>query len=61
MPLEDSPRSYSMRGYLDTSVWVYPELDLVVARMQRKVYLHASRAYDLDEATALLRKVVGNR
>lgn len=59
--LETSPRSYSMRGYLNTSVYVFPEHDLVIARMQHKVYLHAMDDYDVDRAAELLFRAVAGK
>lgn len=56
--LETSPGSFSMRGYLNTSVYVFPDHDLVLARMQRKVYLHAMQPYKVDEAAGLLFRAV---
>ncbi len=41
-------RVYSMQGYLDTSVWVFPEHDLVIARVQSRPYLHCKKQLDLE-------------
>ena len=57
--LETEPKSYSMRGYLNTSVYVLPELDLVLARMQKKPYLHTTKDFQLAEIEKLLTAVVG--
>ncbi len=46
--IEPDGRGYSMRGYLTTNVWVFPSLDIVVARVQQRAYLHASRPFDAE-------------
>ena len=59
--LESEPRSYSMRGYLNTSVYVFPDQDLVLARMQRKVYLHAMQDYDVRQSARWLIDAVSHQ
>ena len=44
--LSEAPRVWSMRGYLDTNVWVFPDQGVVVARVQSRAYLHATEAFD---------------
>ncbi|HWT03833.1 MAG TPA: serine hydrolase [Pyrinomonadaceae bacterium] len=34
--LYDSPKGYAAQGYLDTNLYVFPEQDLIVVRMQAK-------------------------
>ncbi len=34
--LFDSPKGYGAQGYLDTNLYVFPERDLIVVRMQEK-------------------------
>ena len=46
---EQDDRGWSMRGYLDTDVWVFPKLEVVVARVQHRAYLHVRAPFD-DEA-----------
>lgn len=44
--LGSEPRTQSMQGYLDTDVWVLPDVDVVAARVQSRAYLHALEAFD---------------
>lgn len=46
--IEPEGRGVSMRGYLDTNVWVFPSLEIVVARVQQRAYLHATRPFDSE-------------
>ncbi len=52
--LAKAPKSWSMRGYLNTSVYILPDQDIVVARVQRKPYLHVTHTYKPKEALHLL-------
>jgi len=54
--VEPHGRGCSMRGYLDTNVWVFPDLDIVVARVQQRAYLHATKPFDADRMYDLLRR-----
>jgi len=56
---EDDDRGWSMRGYLDTSVWVFPALDAVVARVQQRAYLHARAGFDGGALHDVLRRGLG--
>lgn len=56
--LYESPKVVAMEGYLNTSVWVFPELDLVVARVQREPYLHAAAAYDARKMFGMMERAV---
>jgi hypothetical protein len=51
---QEPARVVAMEGYLNTSVWVFPELDLVVARAQKRAYLHAPEQYDPQRMMALM-------
>lgn len=44
--LYEDPKVWAMEGYLETSVWVFPDLGVVVCRVQSTPYLHAAEAYD---------------
>ncbi len=51
---EPDGRGWSMRGYLDTDVWVFPALDVVVARVQHRAYLHVREPFDDERMYRLL-------
>lgn len=52
--LYQSPRVWAMEGYLNTSVWAFPDLDIVIARAQRTPYLHATETFDSRKMFALI-------
>ncbi|MCA8951789.1 MAG: beta-lactamase family protein [Planctomycetes bacterium] len=52
--VEPDGRGWSMRGYLSTSVWVWPKLDIVAARVQHRAYLHVREPFDPDRLYELL-------
>jgi CubicO group peptidase (beta-lactamase class C family) len=52
--LYDNPTVWAMEGYLNTSMWAFPELDLVVCRVQSAPYLHASQEYDAKRMFELM-------
>ncbi|HYD00196.1 MAG TPA: serine hydrolase [Phycisphaerales bacterium] len=54
--LTHKPRTWSMRGFLNTDVYVFPDLDLVVARTQARPYLHATEKYSADEMVTLIER-----
>lgn len=51
---ERDGRGWSMRGYLDTDVWVFPALEVVVARVQQRAYLHVRETFDDERMYRLL-------
>lgn len=52
--IERDGRGFSMRGYLDTDVWVFPALEVVVARVQQRAYLHVREPFDDERMYRLL-------
>lgn len=52
--LHEEPRVWSMQGYLNTSVWVFPDQDVVVARTQARAYLHAAGTFNPEEMMKLI-------
>tara|TARA_R110002072_G_scaffold264409_3_gene423145 strand:+ start:15088 stop:15291 length:204 start_codon:yes stop_codon:yes gene_type:complete len=54
--IEPGGRPNSVRGYLTTNVWGLPSLDIVVARVQRRAYLHATRPFDAERMFEALSK-----
>lgn len=52
--IEPDGRGVSMRGYLTTNVWMFPELDIVVARVQQRAYLHATKPFNTKRLYQLL-------
>ena len=44
-------------GFLDTHCFVFPELELVVARIQARSYLFATESYS-PKALALFKRIV---
>jgi CubicO group peptidase (beta-lactamase class C family) len=55
--LIDNPKGFAARGYLDTNCYVFPELELVVARIQARPYLFATEPYE-PKAPALFKRIV---
>ena len=55
--LIDDPKGFAARGYLDTHCYVFPGLELVVARMQTRPYLFATEPYE-PKALALFKRIV---
>ena len=55
--LIDDPKGFAARGYLDTRCYVFPGLELVVARMQTQPYLFATEPYE-PKVLALLKRIV---
>jgi CubicO group peptidase (beta-lactamase class C family) len=53
------PGGFAARGSLDTSCYVFPELGLVVARMQAKPVSAARVRYETPALFPLLRQIVG--
>ncbi len=51
------PQGFAARGYLDTHCYVFPGLELVVARMQTRPYLFATASYE-PKALALFKQIV---
>ncbi len=49
--LFDKPKVYAAKGYLDTNLYVFPEKDLIVIRMQAKPVAQP-QSYE-DEALSL--------
>jgi|GEM_PF-3346175 len=58
--LYEDPKVVAMQGYLNTSVWVFPELDIVVARVQSRPYLHAVEAYEPRKMFAWIEAAAGD-
>lgn len=52
--INDEPLCYSMQGYLNTSLFIFPEHDLIIARMQSRPYLHVTEDYDLNKVFDLV-------
>jgi hypothetical protein len=44
--LLDDPPGFATKGYKDTNCYVFPSLDLVVARMQNSPVLEGAVAYE---------------
>ena len=55
--LVDDPKGFAAKGYLDTHCYVFPGLELVVARMQARPYLFATEPYE-PKAFALFKRIV---
>jgi CubicO group peptidase (beta-lactamase class C family) len=55
--LIDDPKGFAAQGYLDTHCYVFPELELVVARIQARPYLFATEEY-APKALALFKRIV---
>jgi len=55
--LLDDPKGFASRGYLDTHCYVFPGLELVVARVQARPYLFATKTYEPD-ALKLFTRIV---
>ena len=55
--LIDDPKGFAAQGYLDTHCYVFPGLELVVARMQARPYLFATEPYE-PKALALFKRIV---
>jgi CubicO group peptidase (beta-lactamase class C family) len=55
--LIDEPKGFAARGYLDTHCYVFPGLELVVARVQARPYLFATESYE-PKARALFKRIV---
>jgi CubicO group peptidase (beta-lactamase class C family) len=55
--LTDNPKGFAARGYLDTNCYVFPGLELVVARIQARPYLFATEPYE-PKALALFKRIV---
>jgi CubicO group peptidase (beta-lactamase class C family) len=55
--LIDEPKGFAARGYLDTHCYVFPGLELVVARMQTRPYLFATEPYE-PKALGLFKRIV---
>ena len=51
------PKGFAARGYLDTHCYVFPGLELVVARIQARPYLFAMEPYE-PKALALFKRIV---
>jgi CubicO group peptidase (beta-lactamase class C family) len=51
------PKGFAALGYLDTSCYVFPSLELVVARIQARPYLFATEPYE-PNALALFKRIV---
>jgi hypothetical protein len=54
--LFDNPKGYAALGYLDTNLYIFPEKDLIVVRMQSKP-LAQQQPYE-DEALTLFNQLV---
>jgi CubicO group peptidase (beta-lactamase class C family) len=54
--LMDEPKGFAARGYLDTNCYVFPGLELVVARIQARPYLFATEPYE-PKALALFKRI----
>ena len=54
--LIDDPKGFAARGYLDTHCYVFPGLELVVARIQARPYLFATESYE-PKALALFKRI----
>jgi hypothetical protein len=50
-------QGFAARGYLDTHCYVFPGLELVVARMQTRPHLFATEPYE-PKALALFKQIV---
>lgn len=48
---------YAMQGYLNTSCWVLPERNLVIARTQKAPYIHVRREFQFHELRDLLTEI----
>jgi CubicO group peptidase (beta-lactamase class C family) len=55
--LMGNPKGFAALGYQDTNCYVFPELELVVARIQARPYLFATEAY-APKALALFKRIV---
>jgi CubicO group peptidase (beta-lactamase class C family) len=55
-----NPEGFSAQGHLDTDLYVFPEHDLVVARMQAATSDVPEGSYE-SEALLLFERLVGNR
>ena len=55
--LIDDPKGFAAMGYLDTHCYVFPGLELVVARIQARPYLFATELYT-PKALALFKRIV---
>jgi CubicO group peptidase (beta-lactamase class C family) len=55
--LIDDPKGFAALGYLNTDCYVFPGLDLVVARIQARPYLFATESY-AAKAPALFKRIV---
>jgi CubicO group peptidase (beta-lactamase class C family) len=55
--LVDDPEGFAARGYLDTHCYVFPSLELVVARVQARPYLFATESYE-PKALTLFKRIV---
>ncbi|MHB2019292.1 MAG: serine hydrolase domain-containing protein [Candidatus Xenobia bacterium] len=51
-------RTWSMQGYLNTSVWVVPDSSLVIARVQSRSYLHIRTAFDSEKLLGLVTRLI---
>jgi CubicO group peptidase (beta-lactamase class C family) len=51
------PKGFAAKGYLDTHCYVFPDLELVVARIQARQYLFATESYE-PKALALFKRIV---
>jgi CubicO group peptidase (beta-lactamase class C family) len=55
--LIDDPKGFAARGYLDTQCYIFPGLELVVARIQARPYLFATEPYE-PKALGLFKRIV---
>ncbi len=55
--LVEDPWGFAARGYLDTNCYVFPRLELVVARIQARPYLFATEPYE-PKALVLFKRIV---
>ncbi len=55
--LIDDPKGFAAMGYMDTHCFVFPELELVVARIQARPYLFATESYQ-PKALTLFKRIV---
>lgn len=58
--LYEKPRIVAMEGYLNTSCWVFPELEVVVVRVQSTPYLHARENFDARRMFEMMERAMRN-
>lgn len=55
--LMGDPRGFATLGYLNTDCYVFPDLELVVARIQARPYLFVTEGY-VPKAFSLFKRIV---